>query len=75
MTDTFPTSPDEHVSAAANPVTGGTEAANSSAGDLITDAAAISGGSKSVFSDLSSVAIAPTELVPLHRGFDSLNVT
>ena len=46
MTDTFPTSPDEHVSGAANPVTGGTEAANSSGGDLITDAAAISGGSR-----------------------------
>jgi hypothetical protein len=34
---------------------------------LIADAAAISGGEKSVFSDLSSVAIAPTALVGQQR--------
>ena len=66
MSDTFPSSPDEHASGTANQVTGGAEAANSSS-DLITGAAAISGGSKSVFSDLSNVAIAPTELVGQQR--------
>ena len=66
MTDTFPNSSDEHFSAAASHVNGGAEAANG-ADNLIAGAAAISGGSKSVFSDLSNVAIAPTELVGQQR--------
>ena len=60
--------PTEHESdaGAANQVNSGAESANG--GDaLITSAAANSGGSKSVFSDLSSVAIAPTELVGQQR--------
>jgi hypothetical protein len=51
---------------AASYSTGGGNAANG-VDDLITDAAAISGGAKSVFSDLSSVAIAPAQLVGQQR--------
>jgi hypothetical protein len=66
MSDTFLKAPDEHLSGDANHITNGTKGMNTS-GDLIAAAAAISGGSKSVFSDLSSVAIAPTELVGQKR--------
>jgi hypothetical protein len=51
---------------AANYAAGDAETPNG-VDDLITDAAAISGGAKSVFSDLSSVAIAPTALVGQQR--------
>ena len=73
MTDTLNTNPapkpsseHEYDAGTANDASSAAEAV-SSAGDLIADAAAISGGAKSVFSDLSSVAIAPTELVGQQR--------
>jgi hypothetical protein len=67
MTDIINTNP------APNPVDereNGAGTANCAANggkDLITDAAAISGGAKSVFADLSRVAIAPTKLVGQQR--------
>jgi hypothetical protein len=56
----------ENGAGAANYAAGDAETPNG-VDDLITDAAAISGGAKSVFSDLSSVAIAPTQLVGQQR--------
>jgi len=50
----------------ANRAASGVETVNG-VDELIADAAAISGGAKSVFSDLSSVAIAPTALVGQQR--------
>jgi hypothetical protein len=49
-----------------NHANGGPNLANG-VDDLVADAAAISGGAKSVFSDLSSVAIAPAEQVGQQR--------
>jgi hypothetical protein len=68
MSKTTPPSPSNGHENATGPThtTGGPEAAKS-VDDLIADAAAVSGGANSVFSDLSSVAIAPTELVGQQR--------
>jgi hypothetical protein len=65
MSKTSPIPSDGDENATGHPA-GGPKAANA-VDNLIAGAAAISGGAKSVFSDLSSVAIAPTELVGQQR--------